>query len=185
MLNNVIWGKSCQSRRKERHVVLKFSDKIDKIIAKPNVKSWKIYHEDLVAVELQPENVLLNTPIYTGLVTLDRSKQKLQEYHELFKNKYGSNIHLLFCDTDSLCFEIKTKDMYKDFEELKHIFDFSNYPKDHPLYDESNKAVPGLLKDETAGKPIHQFVGLKAKMYSILLSDFCVKKGKTRKSFFN
>ena len=178
-LNNVIWGKSCQSRRKERQIVLKFSSNIDKTIAKPNVKSWKVYDKDLIAIELQPQKVLLNTPIYTGLITLDRSKQVLQQYHEMFKIAYRPNIDLLFCDTDSLCYLIKTEDMYKDLKtKWNEIFDFSNYPKDHPLYDDSNKAKPGLLKDETAGKAIRQFVGLKPKMYSILLSNYSIRKGK-------
>ena len=178
-LNNVIWGKSCQSRRKEKQVVLKFSDDIDKTIAKPNVKSWKVYDQDLIAIELQPHKVLLNTPIYTGLVTLDRSKQILQQYHEMFKKEYGTNLELLFIDTDSLCYLIRTENIYSDLKlKWNHIFDFSNYPKDHPLYNELNKAKPGLLKDETAGKPIKQFVGLKPKMYSILLSDYSIKKGK-------
>ena len=145
-LNNVIWGKSCQSRRKEKQIVIRPSDSVEKIIAKPNVKSWKIYNDELVAVELQPECVLLNTPIYTGLVTLDRSKHHLQTYHEMFKKYYGDNMNLLFVDTDSLSYQIKTKNIYEDLKIFRDVFDFSNYPKDHPLHDEKNKAVPGLLK---------------------------------------
>jgi hypothetical protein len=34
-------------------------------------------------------------------------------------------------------------------EDDKHLFDFSNYDKDHSLYDTSNAKTPGLFKDET------------------------------------
>ena len=48
-------------------------------------------------------------------------------------------------------------------------FDTSDYPLNHPNYSATNKKVLGKFKDETAGKPINEFVGLKPKMYSILL----------------
>ena len=35
--------------------------------------------------------------------------------------------HLLFTDTDSLTYEIKSKDFYEEFFKHKHVFDFSNY----------------------------------------------------------
>lgn len=37
----------------------------------------------------------------------------------------------------------------------------------HPLFDETNAKKQGVYKDETAGIPIAQFVGLKSKMYSL------------------
>ena len=42
------------------------------------------------------------------------------------KNKYGNNLKLLFTDTDSLMYEIKTEDIYKDFSNDKEMFDFIN-----------------------------------------------------------
>merc|ERR1711954_468602 len=47
-------------------------------------------------------------------------------------------------------------------------FDFSNFPKDHPNYDMTNKMVPGKFKDECPNNTILEFVGLRSKMYSIL-----------------
>ena len=41
------------------------------------------------------------------------------------KNKCGNNSRLLFIDTDSLMYEIKTEDLYKDFSNDKEMFDFS------------------------------------------------------------
>ena len=74
---------------------------------------------------------------------------------------------LLFTDTDSLTYEVKSKDVYEEFFKHKHLFDFSNYPKDSKFFDETNKKVIGKMKDESEGKIIDEFVGLKSKMYSM------------------
>ena len=51
------------------------------------------------------------------------------------------------------------------------MFDFSKYPKDSKFFDGANKKVIGKMKDESEGKTIGEFVGLKSKMYSILSDD--------------
>jgi hypothetical protein len=48
---------------------------------------------------------------------------------------------------------------------------FSGYPKGHLLYDTTNKKVIGKMKDETASVLIKAFVGLRAKMYSLVHGD--------------
>ena len=53
------------------------------------------------------------------------------------------------------------------YERHKHLFDFSNYPKDLKFFDKTNKKVIGKMKDESEVKMIDEFVGLKWKMYSI------------------
>lgn len=77
-------------------------------------------------------------------------------------------------------YEIKTDDLYQDLrdEELNFYFDFSNYNKEHFLYDDSKKKSLGYIKDETNGRPIIEFVGLKSKMYSVLLKDENKKRAK-------
>ena len=52
----------------------------------------------------------------------------MYEFHyDYIKNKYGNNSRLLFTDTDSLMYESKTEDVYKDFSNNKNMFDFNNY----------------------------------------------------------
>ena len=59
---------------------------------------------------------------------LKLSKVLMYEFHyHCIKNKYGNNSRLLFTDTYSLMYEIKTADVYKDFSNDKEMFDFSNY----------------------------------------------------------
>ena len=58
--------------------------------------------------------------------------------------------------------------MPKDSEKY---FDLSDFPKDHKCYSDVNKKRLGYFKDETAGVPIVEFVGLRSKMYSISLLE--------------
>ena len=57
----------------------------------------------------------------------------MYEFHyKYIKNR--SDAKLLFTDTDSLVFEIKTKDVYEDFYQDKNLFDFSDYPIDSKFF---------------------------------------------------
>ena len=78
------------------------------------------------------------------------------------------NVNLLFTDTDSFCYQITTdNDLYKDIKG-NQWFDFSNYIEVHTNFDDTKMLIPGFFKDEFGGKFILEFVGLRAKMYSIL-----------------
>ena len=91
-------------------------------------------------------------------------------YYKL-KKKYGENCTLRSTDTDLLLADIKTKDVYKDMSETKDEYDFSDYPTDRPLYDETNYKVIGKLIDECAGALIAEYIGLRPKLYSFLRTD--------------
>ena len=68
----------------------------------------------------------------------------------------------------------------KAFQESirKDFFKLMN-PENSPCYDTSNKKVIGKFKDEAAGTPIVELVGLRSKMYSYINTD--EKGGKTAK----
>ena len=59
-----------------------------------------------------------------------------------------------FTDTDSLMYEIKTKEVYKDFSNDKEMLDFSDYSTKSKYYDNSKKLVVGKMKDEIVGVAI-------------------------------
>ena len=89
--------------------------------------------------------------------------------YKYIKNKFDAK--LLFTDTDSLVYEIKTEDVYEDFYRDKNLFDFSDYPLDSKFFDPVNKKAIGKMKDEFKGKIISDFAGLKSKMYSLIRVD--------------
>ena len=119
---------------------------------------------------------------------LHLSKTLMYDFHyNYIKKKYGDKAKLLFTDTDSLMYEIETEDFYKDISgDVKDGFDTSNYPPNHPSGIPSglNKTVPGTFKDETGGKVIDEFVGLRAKLYSykMLEGEECKKYKGVKKS---
>ena len=94
----------------------------------------------------------------------------MYEFHYNFVKK-NFDSKLLFIDKDSLTYETKSKDVYEEFFKRKHLFGFSNYPKDSKLFDETNKKVMGKMKGEFKGNVDNEFVGLKSKMYSMKTID--------------
>ena len=85
--------------------------------------------------------------------------------HNFIKKNFDAE--LLFTDTDSLTYEIKSKNVYEEFYKWKDLFDFSNYSKDSKFFNETNKKVIGKMKDEFGGVIVNEFVGLKSKMCSM------------------
>ena len=115
-----------------------------------------------------------------GMCILDLSKTLMYNFHyNYIKKKYGNRAKLLFTDINSLTYEIVAEDVYQDFWNDKDKFDNSDYPKNSPYYDKTNKKVIGKFKDEAASTPIVDFVGLKSKLYSYIIND--EKGGKTAK----
>ena len=94
--------------------------------------------------------MILDKPIYVGFSILDLRKLLMYEFHYKYIN-WKSNVKLLFTDTDSLVYEIKTDDVYEDFYENKNLFNLSDYPRDSTFFDLVNKKVIGKMKDEFKG----------------------------------
>ena len=94
----------------------------------------------------------------------------MYDFHYSFIKKHF-DAKLLFTDTDSLTYEIKSENVYEEFFKWKDLFDFSNYSKDSKFFDETNKKVIGKMKDVSEGKIIDEFVGLKSKMHSMTNID--------------
>ena len=103
----------------------------------------------------------------------------MYDFHYNYIKKKFPDSQLLFTDTDSLFYQIKSeKDLYEEFLKDKNLFDNSDYPESSKYYFKENKKVIGKFKDEASGKPIKEFVGLKSKMYSYLIGDKEHKKAK-------
>ena len=132
---------------------------------------------------MQKTVLTLNRPIYVGMTILDLSKTLMYDFfYNHLRVKYGEDVKLCMTDTDSFLVEIKTKDLYKDMQKDKHLYDLSNFQPEHFLHDAVNKKVLGKFKDECPLHPPKEFIGLKPKMYSLNLgvSEKKVAKGVNR-----
>ena len=123
-MNNSVFGKTMDNLRK-RISVNNAKDYV-KCISKPSFVSQKTFSKNFVAIhEIKPV-LTLNKPVYVGFSILDLSKLLMYELHyKYIKSKFDTK--LLFTDTDSLLYEIKTEDVYEDFYQDKNWFDFSDY----------------------------------------------------------
>ena len=170
LMNNSVFGKTMENVRNRVDIQLvNRKEKALKLFSKTNFDKRTIFSENLIAVHMHKKKIKLDKPIYLGMSILDLSKTLMYDFHyNYIKPKYGENSRLLFTDTDSLMYEIKTEDFYKDISpDVEKMFDTSNYPKEHEsgIKTGLNKKVIGMMKDECGGKQIEEFVGLRAKLY--------------------
>ena len=176
LMNNSVFGKTIENIRKRQNIELVDNRrKAAKLTSRENFDRATIFDKNLIAVHMKKTEVYFNKPVYVGQAILDLSKTLMFDFHyNYIKKKYGKKAELLFTDTDSLMFHIKTKDFYKDiFHDIKSKFDTSDYPPDHKsgILTEVNKKVIGMFKDEVAGKQITHFVGLRPKLYSFKIEE--------------
>ena len=111
-MNNSVFRKILENIRNRVDIRLISSNKIaQKIAAKPNYDHCTIFDENLIAVYMKKTKLYFNEPVYLGMIILDLSKSFMYDFHyNYIKTKYGDNAKLLFTDTDSRAYEIKTKD---------------------------------------------------------------------------
>ena len=126
---NRVYGKTMEKWQKRINARL-VNNKTDilKCTSRPTHITHKIFGKNYAAIhEIKPV-LTLNKPIYVGFTVLELSKWLMYDFHYSFIKKHF-DAELLFTDTDSLTYEIKSEDVYEEFFEYKHLLDFSNYPK--------------------------------------------------------
>ena len=156
-MNNSVFGKTLENIRNRVDIRLLSSDKkAKKLAVKPNYDHCTIFDETLISVRMKKTMLYFNKPVYLGMSILDLSKPMMYDFHYNYvKTKYGDKVQQLFTDTDSLVYEITTKDFYKDINpDIEKRFDTSNYPTNHPsgIKTGLNSKVLGTFKDEAGGK---------------------------------
>ena len=128
-------------------------DKIRKLLSSPAFDRFTIFGNDMAGIHMHKTKLVLNKPVYTGMTILDNSKILMYDFfYNQLKAKYGDKCDLVYTDTDSLILDIQTEDVYKDMQECSWMYDTSNYPKDHPLYRDTNKKVLGEMKESLGAR---------------------------------
>ena len=155
-----------------------------KLVAKSSYDHSTRFDENLVGVHMKRTKIMFNKPVYVGQAILDISKTCMYDFHYRYVKKKWPKAQLCFTDTDSLLYKIETDDLLEDIsKDVAENFDTSDFPSDHPkvldgTIERMNKKVLGMMKDETQGKPIVDFVGIRAKCYSFILEDTGKRKCK-------
>lgn len=192
LMNNSVFGKTCENLRKRIDFKLVSNEKrADRLISRPHFKHSNLFFTDdnyLVGIEMGKLEIEYDRPIIAGFCVLEISKTLMYQFHyDVMKPTFGDDLQLLFTDTDSLCYHIKSDNVKEKLynSELRDWFDLSEYDKSSKYYDEKNCKVIGKFKDESAKDEIVEFVGLRAKLYSyITKSDKEAKRCKgVKKSY--
>src|SRR5690606_13083739 len=119
-LNNMLFGKTMEDIRKHRSfniLVHPTDNQFYRLSNKPTFKDNIIIDKNLCIIEMSKKKIEYLKPIIIGYSILEMSKAIMYDfYYNVMKKKYGNNIKLLYTDTDSLCMEIKTYDLFKDLK---------------------------------------------------------------------
>ena len=91
-----------------------------KYTSRPTYVTHKLFDKDYVAIHEIKSVLVLNKPIYVRFTVLDLSKWMMYDFHYNFIKK-NFVAELLFADTDSLAYEIKSKNVYEEFYKWKDL----------------------------------------------------------------
>ena len=170
---NAVFGKTMENIRNHMDFKLVCSEKkYEKLIAKCTFLDRTIYNEHVIGMHFQKTKIVLNKAVYVGMCILDLSKLHMYNFHySIMKPLFGNNIDLCYMDTDSFIYLLKCKSKYDYLKQVSIHLDTSNYCHNHEMFSLENKGVLGKFKDESQGKTITRFVGLRAKMYALEIEN--------------
>ena len=81
-MNNSVFGKTMENIRNRVDVRLVGDiGKAKKLIAKPNLKHWTRFDENLIGVHLNRTKLVYNKPVFCGMSILDLSKTLIYDFH--------------------------------------------------------------------------------------------------------
>jgi len=97
------FGKTMECVRNRRNIQLVSNPtKVEKLIAKPQLKQFYIINDETVSIDRVRSKVTLDKPIHCGFAILELSKLHMYMFHyDVIKERYKSDDKLLFTDTDS------------------------------------------------------------------------------------
>ena len=171
LMINSVYGKTIKKLQKRVNMqLINNAEDFLKYTSRPTHITYQIFHKKFAAIhEIKPV-LMLNKAIYVGFTVLKLSKWLTYDFHYNFI-KEDFDAELLFTDTDSFAYEIKSEDVHEEFFKHKYLFDFSNFPKNLKFLDGTNKKVIGQMKDEFSRVIVDEFVGLNSKIYSMKKID--------------
>ena len=129
-------------------------------------------YQDYDSYTFKSNVVKMEKPIYLGFTILELSKLLTYEtYYDKLQKYFGiDGIQIHYQDTDAIIMSVRSTDIVNDINKLQdqyEMFDFSNLNKQHKLFSNDFKKIPGYLKIETPKSIyIDKFVCLRSKCYA-------------------
>ena len=173
-MNNSVYGKTMKNLRKIVKVRLINNVKdYNKYVSKPSFVSQKIFSKNSVAIYQIKPVLKLDKSIYVGFIILNLSEFLIYKFHYKYTGtKYDNCAKMMFAKMKQMMFA-------KIFMKIKTCLILVVIQKIQNFLILPIKNVIGKLKDEVKEKIISDFVGLKSKMYSlVIVNDEKIKKQK-------
>ena len=133
LMNNAVYGKNWESkRRRSKLTIARDADQVLSSISKFEFDRFMIFGANLAALSFHGRKIYWNNPTIIGATILDLARYQMYNLHY-----YPMRAHsrLLYSDTDSLPYKIRSTDLYQELARkpasVVSEFDFSNYPNDH------------------------------------------------------
>lgn len=160
LMSNIVFGKTMEDIRKHENVTVIRTDcdykTAKRYLNDPHFGGFIPINSEIMAVKRSRRTITLNKPVMVGMAILDLSKQHMQDFwYNTLKKDFGSDIKLIYTDTDSFIFQVFTS------------IDFDAYMRNNPRFHDS---TPGLFSNET-DSPIVEAAAIRSKMYSLMLAD--------------
>lgn len=117
LLVNSLFGKSIENKRKYCNIkVFLNHNELIKNLKNPLFDESLILDSSKALLKCRKTRAIMYKPIFLGFTVLKLSKLHMYELHYgVFKRYYGEKLKLIYTDTDSFIYHIKTEDIFRDF----------------------------------------------------------------------
>jgi hypothetical protein len=130
-------------------------------------RGWQLFGETVVTYTTSSAKDYKPRPV--GVTVRDRALVRIKWFFYNVLRPAFPGCRLLYTDCDSLFIQVDG-DAFATLPSLDPtLFDFSDFPRDHPLFNEANRKKPGCLSLDS--KLIKEMTVHGAKRYEILYED--------------
>ena len=181
MMNNAVFGKTIE--KPEKHIDIRLEtdpEAARRHAEKPHCVQFRVFHEELIGVEMRKVKGVINKPFQLGYAILELSKLHMYRSFYQLKAHFGDRVRMMYTDTDSLVLSFEGPDcqpfdLYSELlttPSISELFDLSQTPVGHVTFptniQHAHADQVGYFKDELKGDQIVEFIALKPKMYSFI-----------------
>lgn len=169
LLNNSIYGKTCENKFKYRKYGVRETKKGErgkKNSFLKNTRNWLEINNKVLTEEKILE-VRLDKPIQIGFAVLEFAKREIYRFLFLVLKLFGTKVRPLYTDTDSIMIHYQhpnPEEVLYNNEEIRALLDFDKVPTHWKIRTAGTNKQNGLWSLECSDKII-EFVGLRAKTY--------------------
>ena len=95
-MNHAAFGETMEIVRKHRDVKLVATERIKNSLgSEPNYHTTKFWTKHLLTTEMKKAQILMNKPVYLGLLILELSKTLMYKFwYDYVKQKYGEIVRI-------------------------------------------------------------------------------------------